>query len=67
LITMIYCAKKSNISYIFMLILFIPTIIQAILMSNSKTITIYSHIPYLTPLLMACGYIIYYTISQRRK
>lgn len=67
LITMIIFAKKSNINYAFILILFIPTIAQAILMSSSKTIIIYAYIPYLTPLLMAFSYVLYLIIAQRRK
>lgn len=51
-------SKKSYINPTFSLIIFIPVLIQAILMSFKQTIGIYITFPYLTTVLIIVGIII---------
>lgn len=59
LIFVVVYSKKVNISYAIPLIIFTPSLIQAILMSNINTIWIYAKIPYLTTMLIVSGLVIY--------
>lgn len=60
----IYC-KKKNIPAAIPLIIFIPTLIQGILMSFEKTINIYLQYNYLTSILIILGFVGYNIYNKK--
>lgn len=52
-------AKRASISLFLPIVLFIPTFVQAILMSIPLTLKLYLVFPYLTEVLTLIGFIIY--------
>ena len=66
IVFIIYLAKKNKINYILPIIIFLPSLLKAILMSNSVTSILYFKIPDLNTIIILISLIVYQRTQKRR-